>query len=62
MCEANVYISENGSEKLLVERANIIIPKEDGSIYIEDIFGERKTIMAKIKKMELVDHKIVLQK
>ena len=61
MCEANIYIRENGIEELLVERANIVIPKEDGSIFIEDIFGERKTIFGTIKKMELVEHKIIVE-
>ncbi len=62
MCEASIYTLENGKEELLVERANIVIPKEDGSIYIEDIFGQRRTVQGIIKKMELVDHRIVVEK
>jgi len=42
-------------------KGEVVIPKEDGSIFIEDIFGERKTIFGTIKKMELVEHKIIVE-
>ncbi len=62
MCEANVYLlDENGEEKLFLESVDKIFPEEDNLI-LEDIFGRRKTLKAKIKEMELVDHRIVLQK
>ena len=50
MCEANVY---------LIDREGII-PGEEG-IFLENIFSQRKTIRAKIKEMELVNHKIILE-
>lgn len=61
MCEANVYIDRNGQEKLFMEQANIIIFHEDGTVFIENIFGERKTIAARVKEMKLVEHKIILE-
>lgn len=62
MCEANVYlIDEKGEEKLLLEAVDKIIPGED-DIAMENIYGQRKTIKARIKEMQLVDHRIVLQK
>ena len=60
MCEANVYIlDDKGKKTLVLESVDKIIPKED-CIYLENIFGERKTIKAKIAEMALVDHKILL--
>ena len=61
MCEANVYlIDREGRERLLLESVDKIIPGEE-AIFLENIFSQRKTIRAKIKEMELVNHKIILE-
>lgn len=61
MCEANVYlIDREGRERLLLESVDKIIPGEEG-IFLENIFSQIKTIRAKIKEMELVNHKIILE-
>jgi predicted RNA-binding protein len=61
MCEANVYlIDKEGNERMLLESVDKIIPL-DGSIELENIFSQRKTIKAKIKEMSLVEHRIVLE-
>ncbi len=61
MCESNVYIDRAGQEELLMESVDRIIPAEDGSIFMENIFGERKVVKARIKEMELVHHRIILE-
>jgi predicted RNA-binding protein len=62
MCEANVYLlEENGEKTLVLEAVDKVIPGAD-EVYLENIFGERKTIKARIKEMALVDHRILLQK
>lgn len=62
MCEANVYwMDENGQTSLLMDSVDKVIPEEDGKIFLENIFGERKTVAARIKRMELVDHKIYFE-
>lgn len=61
MCEANVYLLEDNEETLVLEDVDKIIPQEDG-IYLENIFGQRKTIKAAIAQMSLVEHKIILKK
>ncbi len=61
MCEANVYISRDGREELLMEGVDRIIPSEDQNIFLENVFGERRIIKARIKEMELVRHRIVLE-
>lgn len=61
MCEANVYLINNDVEELLLERVDKIIPK-DGEIYLENIFGQRKTLAARIKELHLVDHRIILER
>ncbi|GAW93075.1 CooT family nickel-binding protein [Calderihabitans maritimus] len=61
MCEANAYLFENGREELLLEQVDKVIPQQ-GEIILENIFGQRKIVKAKIKEMALVDHKIILEK
>ena len=62
MCEANVYLhdAERG-DVLLLEKVDKILP-QDNELYLENIFGERKTVQARIKEMALVDHRIVLER
>lgn len=61
MCEANVYIVKDDKEDLLLERVDKLIPNGD-EIYLENIFGQRKTIAARIKELHLVDHRIILER
>ena len=60
MCEANAYLIESGEEKLVMENVDILRP-EDNGIYLQDIFGGQRTIRARIKEMNLVDHRILLE-
>ncbi|MBP2625801.1 MAG: RNA-binding protein [Firmicutes bacterium] len=61
MCEANVYLVNKNIEELLLERVDKIIPKS-GEIYLENIFGERKIVAARIKELHLVDHRVILER
>jgi len=61
MCEANAYLRKDGKEELLLEMVDKVIPNEEG-IVLEDIFGRRKIVKARIAELALVDHKIVLEK
>lgn len=61
MCEANAYLRKDGKEELFFENVDRVIPHEDG-LLLEDIFGRRKIIKAKIVELALVDHRIILEK
>lgn len=62
MCEANAYLRKQGEQdELLLEMVDRVVPHEDG-LLLEDIFGRRKVIKAKIVELALVDHKIILEK
>lgn len=62
MCEANAYLRTEGrQEELFLEMVDRVVPHEDG-LLLEDIFGRRKIIKAKIVELALVDHKIILEK
>ena len=61
MCEASAYLRKDGKEELLLEMVDKVVPHEEG-LMLEDIFGRRKIVKAKIAELALVDHKIVLEK
>ncbi len=60
MCEANAYLIRGGNEELIMEAVDIV-ENEDGLIRMKNIFGEQKTVKGVIKKMALVDHKILIE-
>ena len=61
MCEANVYLLKQGKEELILEAVDIVEPDEEGKIRLANIFGEQKVLDAKLKRMSLVNHKIILE-
>ncbi len=60
MCEAAAYLLREGKEELVLESVDLLEP-EDGKIRLVNIFGEQKILQARIKKLALVDHKILLE-
>jgi predicted RNA-binding protein len=61
LCEANAYLRDGEKEELLLEMVDKVIPTEDG-LLLEDIYGRRKIIKARIKELALVEHKIILER
>ncbi|RDV81158.1 CooT family nickel-binding protein [Ammonifex thiophilus] len=61
MCEANAYLRNGDKEELVLEAVDKVRPFDDG-LLLEDIYGRRKFIRAKIKELALVDHKIILER
>jgi predicted RNA-binding protein len=60
MCEANAYILKDGEEQMLLEDVDLLRPEGD-SVYLRSIFGEQKTVSARIREIRLMDHKIILE-
>jgi len=60
MCESTAYILKDGKEELVLEGVDLLENSDDG-VKMVDIFGEEKTIRAKVKRFSLVDHKIILE-
>ena len=59
MCESSVYFKKGEKEDLILKDVVFIKP-EDGSVFIEDIIGESKTIDGKITLIDLLGHKVVI--
>ncbi|MFH1626223.1 MAG: CooT family nickel-binding protein [Pseudomonadota bacterium] len=60
MCEANAYLERDGKEELILENVDIVEP-QGSKVFIRNIFGEQKLLNSKIKKISLIDHRIVLE-
>ncbi len=60
MCEANAYLIKDGEEEIVMKGVDILRSEENG-IYLQDIFGGQRTIKARIKELNLVEHKILLE-
>jgi predicted RNA-binding protein len=61
MCEASAYLLRNDQEELILKSVDVLEPRKDGEFLLVDIFGSQKTIKAKLKRMNLVDHKIIFE-
>ncbi|MEW6182851.1 MAG: CooT family nickel-binding protein [Bacillota bacterium] len=61
MCEANAYLRQGENDELVLEMVDKVVPFEDG-LMLEDIYGRRKIVKARIKELALVDHKIILER
>ena len=59
MCEADVHLIKDGNKRVIFKNVDIMKP-ENGNIYFENIFGEKLEVKARIKEMNLVDHRILL--
>jgi predicted RNA-binding protein len=61
MCEANAYLLKDGNEELIMEAVDLVEQEETGGYRLVSIFGDQKTIKAGIKRMALVDHKVIFE-
>jgi len=60
MCEANAFLLKEGKEELILEAVDKV-ENEGDRIKIENIFGEQKVVIGRIRSMSLVNHRIVIE-
>ncbi len=61
MCQSNAYLERDGEEELILEDVGLIKP-ESGKVLLISIFGEEELVDAEIKLIDLLHHRIVLEK
>jgi len=61
MCQSNAYLERDGTEELILEDVGLIKPEGD-KILLISIFGEEELVDAQIKLIDLLHHKIVLER
>ena len=62
MCEANLYVKEGEEEKIFLESVASITPEAENRLFLVDIFGKQQTVTAKIIEINLLNHKVVIEK
>lgn len=60
MCEASAFLVKDGKEELILESVDTLENFEN-EVKMINIFGEQKSLKARVKTLSLVDHKIVLE-
>lgn len=60
MCETQVYINKEGKEELLMENVVNVTPVQEG-YKLTGLFGEEQTVSGRIKEIQLLEHKIILE-
>lgn len=60
VCEANAYILKDGEEVLVLEAVDIL-ENEGDEVRLANIFGEQKVIRGRVRRMSLVNHRILLE-
>ncbi len=60
MCEAHAYILKNGEEKLIMESVDQVDVEGD-EIRMISIFGEQKSVRAKILKYNGSDSRLLME-
>ena len=60
MCEARVLVVKDSESNLIME--NVITLRPEGEkLLLVDLFGEQKIISAKIERVDLLNHEIILR-
>ncbi|NMD42242.1 MAG: CooT family nickel-binding protein [Firmicutes bacterium] len=60
MCQSTVYLVKDGREEMIMEDVSLVKPQGD-ELLLVGMLGERKQVRAKIKELQLVDHRILLE-
>jgi predicted RNA-binding protein len=59
MCEAIVFLVRDGERKQLMENVVTVHPEGD-KVLLTDLFGEQRLVTAKIDRVDLIGHEIIL--
>ena len=60
MCESSAYLLKDGKEELVLESIDFL-ETTDGQVTAVSMFGEKKTLKARVIALSLVEHKIILE-
>jgi len=60
VCQSSVYLVKDGREELVMEDGSVSKPQGD-DLRLVGMLGEKKQVKAKIKELQLMDHRILLE-
>jgi len=61
MCEANAYLDKGDEELLIMKSVDLVAPNDDDSWRLVGLFGDQKTVKGRLKRMNLVNHRIIFE-
>ena len=61
MCLPNAQLKCDGQEELIIEDVGLVRPMGD-KILLISVFGKERIVYAKIKEIDLLHHRAVLEK
>lgn len=61
MCQSSVYVLVDGQEQLLLEEVALVEVK-GSQVTMKTLFGEPATLQARVKRIDLMKHRIVLER
>jgi len=60
MCQSRVVTFRDGREEVIMEDVVTVRP-QGGELYLEDLYGQQRTVKARIRELQLMDHRIVVE-
>ena len=60
MCEAAVFLVTQGAEKEVMKEV-LTLEVMDDRLFLSDILGERMELKARIKNIDFLEHKVILE-
>ena len=60
MCEANVFLLANGVEQEVMKEV-LTLQMGDGRVVMADLLGNQKELQAKVKTINFINHKVILE-
>ena len=61
MCQSSVFfVKGDGQEELIMEDVSVIKP-QGNQILMIGMLGERKEVSARIKELQLMEHRIIIE-
>ncbi len=61
MCEATVYLTEEGQEKKIMQDVVLVQPEGDAYL-LANLLGEQKLVRGRIKRIDFLKHTVQLEK
>jgi len=60
MCEATVYLSDNGDEQKIMQDVVLVQPEDDAWLLV-NLLGEQKLVRGAIEKIDFLRHRVYLK-
>jgi len=60
MCDTNAFLCRGDKEEMILQEVTRV-RREDGKIYLTNLFGEERVLEAEIEEIDLLGHRILLK-